>query len=536
MEKKIREENARLNAAEQPSFTGTPMKAPERPPPFEEGLLDLNADAPDSDFSGVPNEEETVKKIRKKPGPKKGTARPPPKEVPEDAMDVVKAEVVKEEYVPHASKSYNQVYEQIWKDIARKEIPKLYRVQQNSLTTKHANLRKTAQLASKEAQRWKLRTTKNVKDTQARAKRCMREMLTFWKRNEREERDLRRRAEKEANDRAKREEEQREAKRQARKLNFLISQTELYSHFIGRKIKTDEVEKSTGSDGIGSSAEIPQGGNLPELKGVDGKAAAVTDFESLDFDDEEALQRAAASNAQHAIEAARKKAQAFNQPEGGEASNTNMSNINLDEGEMNFQNPTSLGDIDIQQPKMLNCQLKEYQLKGLNWLCNLYEQGINGILADEMGLGKTVQSISVMAYLAEYHNIWGPFLVIAPASTLHNWQQEISRFVPDLKALPYWGTAKDRKVLRKFWDRKSLTYTKDSPFHVLITSYQLVVQDTQYFQRMKWQYMILDEAQAIKSSTSSRWKALLGFHCRNRLLLTGTPIQNSMQGMCDYTG
>ena len=141
-------------------------------------------------------------------------------------------------------------------------------------------------MASKEAQRWKLRTTKNVKDTQARAKRCMREMLTFWKRNEREERDLRRRAEKEANDRAKREEEQREAKRQARKLNFLISQTELYSHFIGRKIKTDEVEKSTGSDGIGSSAEIPQGGNLPELKGVDGKAAAVTDFESLDFDDE----------------------------------------------------------------------------------------------------------------------------------------------------------------------------------------------------------------------------------------------------------
>ncbi|CAZ82879.1 unnamed protein product [Tuber melanosporum] len=98
-----------------------------------------------------------------------------------------------------------------------------------------------------------------------------------------------------------------------------------------------------------------------------------------------------------------------------------------------------------------------------------------------MGLGKTVQSISVMAYLAETHNIWGPFLVIAPASTLHNWQQEIARF------------------------------------------------DTQYFQRMRWQYMILDEAQAIKSSTSSRWKALLGFHCRNRLLLTGTPIQNSMQ-------
>jgi DNA helicase INO80 len=63
----------------------------------------------------------------------------------------------------------------------------------------------------------------------------------------------------------------------------------------------------------------------------------------------------------------------------------------------------------------------------------LYEQGINGILADEMGLGKTVQSISLMAYLAETNNIWGPFLIIAPASTLHNWQQEVTRFVPGFR-------------------------------------------------------------------------------------------------------
>ena len=110
---------------------------------------------------------------------------------------------------------------------------------------------------------------------------------------------------------------------------------------------------------------------------------------------------------------------------------------------MNFQNPTMMGDVEIEQPKLLNCQLKEYQLKGLNWLVNLYEQGINGILADEMGLGKTVQSISVMAYLAEKHDIWGPFLVVAPASTLHNWQQEIAKFLPEFKTLPYWGSAGD---------------------------------------------------------------------------------------------
>ena len=85
-----------------------------------------------------------------------------------------------------------------------------------------------------------------------------------------------------------------------------------------------------------------------------------------------------------------------------------------------------------------------------------------------------MQSISLLAYLAETHDIWGPFLVVSPASTLHNWQQEITRFVPKLKALPYWGNPKDRATLRKFWSKKEISYDQDAPFHVLITSYQLV--------------------------------------------------------------
>jgi chromatin-remodeling ATPase INO80 len=346
-------------------------------------------------------------------------------------------------------------------------------------------------------------------------------MLLFWRKNEREERDLRKKAEKEAIDRAKREEELREARRQARKLNFLITQTELYSHFVGKKVGTED----TGV-GIEGPSPIPSGsGDLPSK------------FDELDFDadDDEALRAAAARSAQNAVTLAQNKAKDFDlATRSGEAKppgDIDMKDIDIDAEDMNFTNPTGLSELEqIPQPKMLHCQLKEYQLKGLNWLVNLYEQGINGILADEMGLGKTVQSISVMAYLAENHNVWGPFLVIAPASTLHNWQQELSRFVPGLKALPYWGNAKDRKVLRKFWNRKHVTYTQDAPFHVLVTSYQLVVQDEKYFQKIKWQYMILDEAQAIKSSSSSRWKILLGLHCRNRLLLTGTPIQNTMQG------
>lgn len=432
--------------------------------------------------------------------------------------------------VNYDSKNYITMLEEINREIAKRNVAKVYRIKQLSHTTKVENMRKTAILASKQAKKWQERTNKSMKDTQARAKRVMREMMIFWKRNEREERDQRRLAEKKEIEDAKKAEADREANRQRRKLNFLISQTELYSHFIGKRIKTDEIERATDDPELAASEKkIEDGGKEahtidlpPSVADMTGKTR-VTNFEDLDFDaeDETALQEAAMANAQKAMDDAQARAREF------DADTDTMAN--MDNSDMNFMNPTMAGDVQVTQPTMLTAQLKEYQLKGLNWLVNLYEQGINGILADEMGLGKTIQSISVMAYLAEKHNVWGPFLVIAPASTLHNWQQEITRFVPNIKVLPYWGNAKDRKVLRKFWDRKHITYTRDSEFHVLVTSYQLVVMDSQYFQKVKWQYMILDEAQAIKSSQSSRWKALLGFNCRNRLLLTGTPIQNNMQ-------
>lgn len=476
----------------------------------------------------LPSKEETKIRIKlsksssKEPKDKEREGRDTPGKEAREKERFIEEPPANPLEVKFQSKGYNQIYDQIWRDLARKDVPKTFKLAGDSYATKASNLKKTAILASKEAKRWQLRTNKGTKDLQARAKRCMRDMMGFWKRNEREERDLRKAAEKQELENARKEEADREAARQKRKLNFLISQTELYSHFIGKKIKTDEVERSTDNPDIAPDGHIASKSNNADVTEPSGPVGArVTDFNQLDFDaeDEETLKAAAMANAQNAIAEAQAKARSFNKTDD-----------DMDEdGEMNFQNPTGLGDVTVEQPKLLNCQLKEYQLKGLNWLANLYEQGINGILADEMGLGKTVQSISVMAYLAEVHDIWGPYLVVAPASTLHNWQQEIAKFVPEFKVLPYWGTAGDRKVLRKFWDRKHNTYRKDAPFHVLITSYQLVVSDVAYFQKMRWQYMILDEAQAIKSASSSRWKCLLGFHCRNRLLLTGTPIQNNMQ-------
>lgn len=106
---------------------------------------------------------------------------------------------------------------------------------------------------------------------------------------------------------------------------------------------------------------------------------------------------------------------------------------------------------ELPQPNIFTGMLKGYQIKGMTWLANLYDQGISGILADEMGLGKTVQSIAFLCHIAENYGVWGPFLIISPASTLHNWQQEMQRFVPDFKVIPYWGSPNERKILRQFW-------------------------------------------------------------------------------------
>ncbi|CAH1765794.1 15247_t:CDS:10, partial [Entrophospora sp. SA101] len=429
----------------------------------------------------------------------------------------------------------------IWKDIARNAIPKVHKIVQQSINSRISNCRKIANCVKREAIKGVQKSSKSQKDIQSKCRQAMRQSLGFWRKNEKEERECRKKAEKEAMEKLRVEEEMREARRQARKLNFLITQTELYSHFVGKKIGTHIAEETTettsassGTIESASSSSIAITTNLT-IGDIDLNATndqLVESFKDINFDneDESSLKMKALASAQNALAQVKQHTQNFDNNRITNRS-TDMTVSNADLDNMNFQNPSSMPSMaEIKQPNLLqNCTLKEYQLKGLNWLANLYEQGINGILADEMGLGKTVQSISLMAYLAESQNIWGPFVVVAPSSTLHNWEQEIARFVPDFKILPYWGKSDTRKVLRKTLNKRNIIFNKDASFHVVITSYQLVVQDKSYFEKTKWQYMILDEAQAIKSSSSARWKTLLGFQCRNRLLLTGTPIQNSMQ-------
>ncbi|XP_033101073.1 helicase domino-like [Anneissia japonica] len=172
-------------------------------------------------------------------------------------------------------------------------------------------------------------------------------------------------------------------------------------------------------------------------------------------------------------------------------------------------------------PFLLRHTLREYQHIGLDWLVTMHEKKLNGILADEMGLGKTIQTIAVLAHLACEEGIWGPHLIVVPTSVMLNWEMELKKWCPAFKILTYYGSQKERKQKRQGW-------TKCNAFHVCVTSYKLVIQDHQAFRRKKWKYLVLDEAQNIKNFKSQRWQTLLNFNSQRRLLLTGTPLQNSL--------
>ncbi|CAH0402349.1 unnamed protein product [Chilo suppressalis] len=385
-----------------------------------------------------------------------------------------------------------------WLLLVKKELGKVQRARTATHREVMLQRKRLATLCCKHWRHVAMQSQKNMKETVWRCKRLSREMQAYWRRYDRVERETRRRMEKEAEEQRKMDVELMEAKRQRRKLNFLITQTELYAHFMQRKLNSESVDGDCGADRILRQLDEDRDPRLA----------------SIDQYDSEAMKARASRNAREAFHAERARTRQFDA-----AASTGC------EPEPESEPERRPGDYD--QPNIFQGTLKGYQLKGMNWLANLYDQGISGILADEMGLGKTVQCIAFLCHVAERLGVWGPFLVVSPASTLHNWQQEMERFVPSFRVVPYWGSPSERKILRQFWERKDL-HTRQAAFHVVVTSYQIVVSDLKYLNRVSWQYMILDEAQAIKSSASMRWKLLLGFSCRNRLLLSGTPIQNSM--------
>ena len=165
--------------------------------------------------------------------------------------------------------------------------------------------------------------------------------------------------------------------------------------------------------------------------------------------------------------------------------------------------------------------MREYQVAGLNWLVSLHENGISGILADEMGLGKTLQTIAFLGYLRYFCRISGPHLIVVPKSTLDNWRREFEMWIPEINVLILQG-AKD--------ERHQLMHERlvDDKFDVCVTSYEMILRETAPLRKFAWEYIIIDEAHRIKNEKSSLSGQLRSFKSRNRLLITGTPLQNNL--------
>jgi SWI/SNF-related matrix-associated actin-dependent regulator of chromatin subfamily A member 5 len=173
------------------------------------------------------------------------------------------------------------------------------------------------------------------------------------------------------------------------------------------------------------------------------------------------------------------------------------------------------------QPANITGAMRPYQIEGLNFMIGLFERGINGILADEMGLGKTLQTISLLAFLRQFKNITGPHIVIVPKSTLGNWMNEIGRWCPDIRAVRFHGNAEERK-------RIADEHIVIGKFDVVCTTYETVSQEKNLLTKIHWRYLIIDEAHRIKNENSLLAQVVRLFVTQNRLLITGTPLQNNL--------
>lgn len=186
----------------------------------------------------------------------------------------------------------------------------------------------------------------------------------------------------------------------------------------------------------------------------------------------------------------------------------------------------------INEPDAFHGTLRAYQREGLGWLRFLRWFGTGGILADDMGLGKTVQVLAMLeakhrggkdpasgqseTVTEDHESPQGPSLIIVPRSVIFNWNDESSRFTPDLRVGIYSGPA--RQSMRESFGN----------YDLIVTSYGLMRRDILELREHKFEYVVLDEAQAIKNSSSQSAKAARLLQARHRLALTGTPVENHL--------
>ncbi|UII27886.1 DEAD/DEAH box helicase [Fulvivirga maritima] len=169
---------------------------------------------------------------------------------------------------------------------------------------------------------------------------------------------------------------------------------------------------------------------------------------------------------------------------------------------------------DASSPKSFKGELRPYQKAGYNWLMFLNQYKFGGCLADDMGLGKTVQTLTMLLAQKEA-GVEGASLLIMPTSLIYNWEMEAKKFTPKLKVFTYTGTNREKDP------------TKFAKYDIIVTSYGIVRLDVDILTEYYFNYVILDESQAIKNPASNIAKAVRELNARNRLILTGTPLENS---------
>ncbi|TNN53613.1 Chromodomain-helicase-DNA-binding protein 8 [Liparis tanakae] len=175
--------------------------------------------------------------------------------------------------------------------------------------------------------------------------------------------------------------------------------------------------------------------------------------------------------------------------------------------------------------------LREYQLEGVNWLLFNWYNRQNCILADEMGLGKTIQSITLLS--EEYGaGVQGPFLVIAPLSTITNWEREFTTWT-DMNAIVYHGSLASRQMIQQyemyFKDDKDHLIPGAYKFDALITTFEMVLSDCPELREISWRCVIIDEAHRLKNRNCKLLDSLKALDVEHKVLLTGTPLQNTVE-------